>query len=442
MADNDPTPRPRAASRRPRIFFGWYIVFAGLLIQGLAYGGRYSFSVFFPTLLDQFHWPRDLTAAILSAHMLFYGLTAPLAGWVVDRLGNRWTMVVGTAGLASGLVLSGLGSEKWHFFLAYGVLTGVGLCLLGSVPLTMIIRNWFERRRGTAISLIYLGSALSYGCYPVVTWLIDGLGWRGAFAAEGIIILVLFLPLIFKVLYYHPSMKGLEKDGLDQQPASDHLRELEERRVVDKQWAATDWTLTQAIRTGRFWLCALLTFAMWGVPHHMLLTHHLAFALDLGFERHHAATILFFNGVFYGVGTLGSLFSDRFGREWVISLGTGFLLASIGALFLISRPDQDGMLFFYAAAEGLGYGICTPIVAAVMTDIFQGPRVGVVLGCLWFSFAMGGALGPWLGGWLYELLGGYGLAFGVAALLFAVGCLATWWAAPRKIRLVPGRIAR
>ncbi|MBC8379801.1 MAG: hypothetical protein H8E62_11585, partial [Planctomycetes bacterium] len=78
-----------------RIFFGWYIVAAGMLIQAFGYGSRYSFSVFFPTLLNEFGWPRDMGASILSTHLLFYGLTAPLAGGIVDRLGSRKTMFSG-----------------------------------------------------------------------------------------------------------------------------------------------------------------------------------------------------------------------------------------------------------------------------------------------------------------------------------------------------------
>jgi MFS family permease len=71
---------------------------------------------------------------------------------------------------------------------------------------------------------------------------------------------------------------------------------------------------------------------------------------------------------------------------------------------------------------------------ASIVDIVQGPRVGVTIGVVWFSFALGGMVGPWLGGWLFELYGNYTLAFIVAIAMFLLACIALWVAAPRKSR--------
>jgi len=86
MASANTTAITTRQRKSGRIFFGWYIVAAGTMIQAFGYGSRYSFSVFFPTLLDEFGWPRDLGASILSTHLLFYGLTAPLAGGMAAAL--------------------------------------------------------------------------------------------------------------------------------------------------------------------------------------------------------------------------------------------------------------------------------------------------------------------------------------------------------------------
>jgi sugar phosphate permease len=144
--------------KRPLIFHGWLIVAVGAVSHALGYGSRYSFAVIFPTLLEAFQWPRDTTAAILSFHLLVYGFVAPAAGGLVDRIGPRKTMVFGTIVLALGLALSGRASEPWHFYVTFGALTGGGLCLIGAVPFTTVLRNWFERKRGLAFSLMFLGS--------------------------------------------------------------------------------------------------------------------------------------------------------------------------------------------------------------------------------------------------------------------------------------------
>jgi len=96
--------------RHPFMFYGWFIVAAGIIAYALGYGARYSFSVIFPSLLDEFHWPRDTTAIMLSVHLLAYGFVSPLAGNMVDRLGPRKTMALGTVLLSLGLALSSLGN--------------------------------------------------------------------------------------------------------------------------------------------------------------------------------------------------------------------------------------------------------------------------------------------------------------------------------------------
>jgi MFS family permease len=92
------------------------------------------------------------------------------------------------------------------------------------------------------------------------------------------------------------------------------------------------------------------------------------------------------------------------------------------------------MLYDCAMSVGVANGLSTPTIAASVTDIFQGAKVGFIIGAIWSGFAVGGTIGPWLGGWLFEVTGNYVAAFAVAMALFAVACVAIWFAAPRKVR--------
>ena len=426
--------------KRHLVFYGWFIVATGMVVTALGYGARYSFSVIFPALLDDFQWPRDVTAAMLSVHLLIYGFVAPVAGGLVDKIGPRRIMVFGVMLLASGLALSGWASEPWHFYLSYGVLSGIGLCLTGAVPFVVIVGKWFERRRGLAFSLLFSGAGVAVAFYPVIAFLIDSVGWRNTFFVEAITIAAVALPIIITVVRYHPREKGLVRDGIELSRETSSDTVMQELRIRDKAWVATDWTFAKAARTSRLWLLYLATFSVWGVTEHILLAHHVAFAIDVGYSSIYASSVLALYGFLCSGGSLVSLMSDRIGRENTMTIGTIMGISGIITLMFIQDTSHPWMLYYYAAAFGFGLGIVSPTIAAAATDIFQGAKVGTIIGFVWFGFSVGGTIGPWLGGWIFETTGSYLIAFIVAAVLFAISCAAVWLAEPRKVRLVPGKI--
>jgi len=435
MADPIKNPVPRTP---PRFFYGWYIALTGAAAYALGYGSRFSFSVIFPSLLEEFKWPRDLTATMFSVHVFIYGVMAPITGYLVDRKGPRKTMILGTLFLALGLALSGAGSHLWHFWITFGLISGVGLCMIGAVPFTTVLRNWFERKRGLAFSLLFLGSGGAFGCYPAIAWLIETAGWRNTYLIEGLVVAGVMIPLIVFVVRYHPQDMGLARDGLAE-PGGGETRAMKYAlKVVDPSWAAVQWTLSKAIRTSRFWLLCLSTFCLWGIMQTILLAHQVAFAIDMGYPKFYASSVLSLFGLTYAMGSLGSLISDRIGREQTITLATAVGTSGMIILMLIRDASQPWMLYYYSISLGIANGLASPTIAAAITDIFQGPRVGSIVGAVWFAFALGGTIGPWLGGWLYELSGNYSLAFILATVLFPVACAAIWLAAPRKVRRVAG----
>ncbi|MDO8490911.1 MAG: MFS transporter [Dehalococcoidia bacterium] len=421
------------------LFYGWVVVAVAFLISALGYGVRYSFSVIFTALLEQFKWPRDATAAILSFHILAYGFTAPIAGALVDRFGARKTMALGAVLLAAGAAASGLGNTLWHYYLSFGLLMGVGLCLMGGVPSTRIISNWFVTRRGLALSLMFFGSGGAFLLYPLVAFLIERVGWRAAFVLEGVMVAAILLPAVVFLVRSHPDEMGLLPDGARSASADASATKSYERAVVDKEWASRDWTLGKAVKEYRFWMLCLTTFSVWGIAEHIMVTHHVAFAEDAGYSKMYAASVLAFFGVFTSGGALAGMVSDRIGREATFTIATGIGISGIAVLMLMGDSSQPWILYLYSILFGLGFGMTSPCIAASATDMFQGRRAGMVIGFIWFAFALGGATGPWLGGAIFEATGSYLPAFILAACGFVVACISLWIAAPRKVRLVAGR---
>jgi MFS family permease len=124
--------------------------------------------------------------------------------------------------------------------------------------------------------------------------------------------------------------------------------------------------------------------------------------------------------------------SDRCGREVIYTIGT--LLCGIGlvCLALLQPSTSPWLLYGYALAYGLGYGVHGAVEASATADIFHGPHLGAILGALELGWGIGGFGGTWFGGYWYDHWGNYHGAYLLTTGLSVVGCLALWLAAPRR----------
>ena len=134
--------------------------------------------------------------------------------------------------------------------------------------------------------------------------------------------------------------------------------------------------------------------------------------------------------------------SDRIGREWVWTVScVGFVL-SYAILLVMRQYPTNTLLYLMIGAQGLlGYGMAS-IFAAIPAELFQGRHFGAVLGMLTLSLGGGAGLGPWVAGALYDRTGNYVLAFWLAIAAGVISAISIWLAAPRKVRVVAGRVRR
>src|SRR6185503_18003670 len=152
---------------------------------------------------------------VIALGLFLYGAFMPLVGALVDRVGARLVTSAGCVVLAVALVLTAFCRTLWELAAVYGVLAAVGLAATGPVVANAVVSRWFVARRGTAVSL--LGSAAMAGMslmVPTVAWLILNLGWRSAYIAIGIFVVVCLLPLCLLVIRDSPESIGLVADGV------------------------------------------------------------------------------------------------------------------------------------------------------------------------------------------------------------------------------------
>ena len=194
---------------------------------------------------------------------------------------------------------------------------------------------------------------------------------------------------------------------------------------------ADDWTPLRAMKTFRLWLFVLAQSLFWGLGGYLILAHQVKFATDVGYSSLLAASVFALFGIFMITGQVGSLISDSIGREITATLATVLVLVAVAAL-MGAASGGVWLLYAYAILFGLGMGLFSPTVFAGTADAFHGRYFGGISGLLLAGMGVGGVVGPWLGGFLYDRTGSYSLPFIISAACFLVACAGFWIAAPRS----------
>jgi MFS family permease len=426
--------------KRLPVFYGWVIVAVVFVTMGVAVNARTAFSLLFPPMLDEFGWDRGTTAGAFSFGFIVSAIMSPSLGRLMDRRGPLIVNELGVILIGSGLLLATLVKEPWQLYATLGMLVGGGSVCLGYTGQGLFLPNWFVRRRGLAMSLAFSG--VGVGSIILLPWLqamIARTGWRSACLSLGIVVLVLLLPLNLLVRR-RPEDIGLQPDGDTSSRATTVRRAT--ANIVDPDWVAVDWTLDRAMRTARFWWLAVGYFCalfIW----YAVQVHQTKYLVEIGFSPALAAWAL--GGVSLagipGQIALGHI-SDRIGREFVWVVGSLGFATTLLLLLLLRQSPTPSLLYLMVVTQGaLGYGI-TSVIGAIPAEIFQGRHYGSIFGTLMLASIAGGAVGPWLTGALHDATGSYTAAFWIAIGCSLLSAVAIWLAAPRKIRLVAGRVAR
>lgn len=300
--------------RKTRLYYGWIVVAVAFVTLALAFVVWNAFSVFLVAICADFGWSRGEVSLAFAAFTIVYGLAAPFTGAAVDRFGPRLVMPVGAFLLAGGLLGTSQISELWQLFLAYGLLTAVGVSSIGTSVNFSVLANWFSRRRGTAVGIASAGIGVGTAVLvPASQYIIQIAGWRAAYVFLAVLVLVIVPPLTLAFQRHRPEDLGLLPDGGPGERQNG--KALPQMRIVDKAWASRDWTVRAAVRTGRFWwLFVGLLFGT--LCHQSLMVHQVAFLRDQGFNPMLAASAVGLVGLCGSVGKVGwGWVSDRIGRE-------------------------------------------------------------------------------------------------------------------------------
>jgi len=411
------TDSPAIAAVRPDLRpAAWLILGGAFTAFTVAAALMHSYTVFLVAFIEEFGWSRGETSVAYSTSQLVAGLSSPLVGALVDRLGPRRLLLLGGAILVLGLVGSAFVTALWQTILLYGIVMTIGANCLGLVVFVPILSRQFVRHRGMAISVVQ--SANGFGravSAPLVQLGISGVGWRETYLIQAALMAAVAFPLAS--LFRRVDPKG--RPGNRRTAADDPSPTLTTA-------SRSGWTLADAARTPHFWLL-FSVYLFTGLGSFFVSLHQLAFAIDVGFDRIYAAGVLGMGAFLAVFGTIvtGTL-SDYIGRELSAILAYGFSIVGVICALLITSPDQHLLLWLHACFFGLTWGARGPAITAKTADLFPGPQLGTILGVITIGSGLGAAIGAWAAGGIFDLTGSYRVAFWLSIASYLCGVVAFW----------------
>jgi MFS family permease len=386
--------------------YGWVVVAAGALMGCVAIGAMFSLAVFLQPMADATGWSRTGISSAMTLDFLTMGVAAFGWGALTDRFGPRIVVLSGAILLGLGLAVASRAQSLLAFQLAYGVIVGVAA---GAVfaPMIATVTGWFEKRRSLAVSLVSAGMGVApMTISPFARWLISTYDWR---TAQLVIAVAAWLLLVPTALLVRRA------------PATDTA-------AVPGASGGGDsgMTVSQALRSPQFIVLAL-TFFCCCATHSGPIFHTVSYAIACGLPGMAAVTIYSVEGL-AGLGgrLLFGLAGDRFGAKPVVVAGLLIQALAAGTYFFVRELDE-----FYAVAIvfGMAYGGVMPLYAVIAREYFPMRIMGTVFGAAAMISSLGMALGPIMGGWIFDTFASYGWLY-IASFGIGLGAAAIALAFP------------
>ncbi len=405
-----------------RIFYGWWIVFA-FVVLNVYWAGTliYGLTVFFTPVRHAFGWSAALLAFIFSLTNVLTGVVAPLVGAWFDRSGPRRMLFI--ASWCSGLGLLALSrTNSLGSFLAAWILVSIGYGIWASGTGPAAAALWFEHRRGLAIGVILGGVSIGGFLVPVWKPIVDAAGWRNAFAIAGVALLAVSLPTC-TLLRHRPQELGLRPLG-GGRPDGDRVSGIAPERpraAGPAMRPPAPSGLRTALRSRRFWAIAIAACgAQAGSQAALLLM--LPRLKDAGLADATAVAAVTAVNVLGAGGRLGcGWLADSF--DPALLAIASFAMQAVGLLAFALAPQTTPVLLLFVLTFGLGAGNIRVLAVMLLARDFGPAAIGRIQGVLFLLLQPGLVLGPVVAGALYDHGYGYAAAFaGLAAVSLAM-CL-------------------
>jgi MFS family permease len=388
----------------PEPRYRWVIVAAGAVMGCIALGAMFSLPVLLRPIVASTGWSTTGVSAAMTIGFLAMAVGSIAWGALSDRIGARWTCLIGSLLLGTGLALASRAVSLTGFQFAFGLLVGLAASAIFA-PIMACVTGWFVTQRSLAVSLVSAGFGVApLTMSPWVAWLAASHDWRQVLQIVAILVVVVIAPVSLLVR---------------RSPA------LERVSAHTGGTATADPAIPigQLLRSSPYIVLVLTNFFCCAT-HSGPIFHTVSYAVTCGIPLTTAVTIYSVEGLAGLGGRIAfGLAGDRFGARRTLIAG---LLMQ--AFFAASYYFASSLDVFYSVAVlfGFTYGGVMPLYAVLARENFPLRMMGTVIGGTATAGSLGMATGPVLGGWLYDRFGSYGSlylvswGFGILAVMMAM----------------------
>jgi MFS family permease len=399
-----------------RVFYGWWIVAACLVIAILSWGlGVFGVGVSIYAITQT----RGISVGSVSTAFTVSAILSAIAtffvGPLIDRYGPRVVMAFGAITMAAGLALTGQVQTLAHAYGAF-ILSGLGNACLSVTALTAAISPWFEKHQGRAMSSAMLGASVGgMSSTPILIFGVEKIGFPATMLWSAGLMLAIVLPLALFVMKKSPSELGLYPDG-------------EAPRAKSEKALPRSFSRAEAIKTAAF-ISLVVAFSLGLGVQVGFLTHHVTLSVPL-LGASGAAFIVSFTAI---AAFLGRVALARWADQVDLRVTSAIVLC-IAAISLeaIAALPLVWVLIGASVVYGLTTGNVTSLSPIIVRREFGAAAFGAINGAAWMVIGIACALGPALFGWLYDWFGSYTVALHIAAALDLVAAALVYAGRPKQ----------
>ena len=375
-----------------KFFYGWIIVgIANIGIFSSGPGQSHTFSVFVEPISQDLELSSASIASAYGLATLIAAFLLPYMGKIIDRYGARVSLIIISIILGISCIFFGAASNFLMLTVGFGFLRffGQGSLMLGCANL---VSQWFDSKRGFAMSLMALGFGMSMAIHPPVSqFLIDQYGWKYAWIILGISTWIIMVPSLFILAWNNPENIGLKPDGVKKSNLKN-----------DEIEAIEGLNLTEASKENSFYILAAMWFGM-----AMLVTtlhfYQVTILTNQGITTEFAASLFTVSAFAMVVFMpLVGKFFDNFPTKYV--LATGLLINSI-SLISITYSSSDAYSLFYAISFGINNAFSMTMFGYIWPRYFGRKHLGSIQGTGQMIGVIGASLGPLPVGFAIDYLG-------------------------------------